>query len=212
MKTKLPFEFDITPDKIMTGTHWVTVHLKNLSKDTINNIEIKLHSIDPYFVSVLGTGKYIPEILPSEKKTMPFQLDATISTELFVTIDGVRAEEDFFWDSPTIEIDVGVTSARLRNVIAMTHPHVMLDDTIEAEAIVEGIEGGEDLNLTFWMDAPSSHKKIGSGDIGSMDPGEVARKSIEVTPQEPGMHKIITYLYEGTKYIGKKTETIWVKK
>lgn len=212
MKTKLPFEFDITPDKIMTGTHWVTVHLKNLSNDTINNIDIKLHSIDPYFVSVLGTGKYIPEILPGEKKTIPFQIDATIATELFVTIDGVRAEEDFFWDSPTIEIDVGVTSARLRNVFAMSHPHVMLEDTIEAEAMVEGVAGGENLNLTFWMDVPSSHKKIGSADIGSMEPGEVARRSVEVTPQESGMHKIIAYLYEGTKYIGKKTDTIWVKK
>lgn len=212
MKTKLPFEFDITPDKILPGTHWVSVHLKNLSNDTITNLDIKLHSIDPYFVSVLGTGKYIPEILPGEEKTTPFQIEATISTELFVTIDGIRSGEDFFWDSPTVEIDVGVTSARLRNVFALTHPHVGVEDAVEAEAIVEGVEGGEDLNLTFWMDAPSSHKKIGKADIESLEPGEVIKRSVEVTPQESGMHKIIAYLYEGTKYIGKKSDTIWVSK
>lgn len=211
MTMKRPFEFKVTPETVKTGKHWVSVHLKNISTDDMSQLDVKLHSEDPYFLDVLGTGSYVSEIKAGEERVLPFQLNADISTKVYAMVSGFREGEYFFWTSPRVEIDVGVTRAKLRNVFALTHPHAILDETIEAEAVVEGVIGGADFTVSFWHDSPSSYEKIGETKIESLEAGEVIRPSIEFTPEESGIHDIYVYLYHDTKYIGSDSDTIWIE-
>lgn len=212
MKTwKSPFEFKITPDTVRTGKHWVSVRLKNVSTNEMTQLDMKLHSDNPYFLDLLGTGSYVDEIKAGEERILPFLINADVSTKLYSTVSGYRDGEYFFGTSPRLEIKVDVTKAKLRNVFALTHPHAVAEKTIEAEAVIEGVTGGEDFILVFWHDSPSSHDKIGEIKIKRLEPGEEVTNSIEFTPDESGTHEIHVYLYHDTQYISSGSDTIWIE-
>lgn len=59
MKLKRPFEFDIIPDRIETGRHWISVKLKNVSNDELTNLDVRLHSMNPFFLSIIGSGTFV---------------------------------------------------------------------------------------------------------------------------------------------------------
>ena len=210
-RIKTPFEFEIVPDTIKIGVHWISVHLTNIGTKKLNHLDFKLHSDNPFLISVLGTGKYVGEMDVGETEIFPIQVSADVSTRLYATVSGFEGEGDyFFWTSPRLRLDVGIPTARLKYVFALTHPHVALNDSIEAEAVVEGVAGGEDYRVTFWHDAPSSFEKIADVNIEKLSPGEVKRLSIDFTPKEKGVHEIYVYLYDDSKYIGSEKETIYV--
>ena len=70
MTMKRPFEFKVTPETVKTGKHWVSVHLKNISTDDMTQLDVKLHSEDPYFLDVLGSGSYVSEIKAGEERVL----------------------------------------------------------------------------------------------------------------------------------------------
>jgi hypothetical protein len=211
MRIKRPFEFDITPSELKTGTHWVSVHLKNVSTDTLTQLDIKLYSRNQTFIDVWGTGTYTSEVKPGEERFFPFQIYANQTTKLYATVSGYREGIYFFWTSPNIEIYVGITTAKLRNVFALTHPYAVGGETLEAEAVVEGVTGGDNFLITFWHDSPSSFEKLGETKIEKLGPGEVKKSSIEFTPNESGRHEIHAYLYDDHRYIGTDSDVIWVE-
>jgi hypothetical protein len=66
-----------------------------------------------------------------------------------------------YWDSLPILISVGDEVPRLKRVFILTHPYIAKGTTIEAEAVIQAIRGGKELDLTFWLDSPSSYEFIG---------------------------------------------------
>lgn len=210
MRYKDPFEFDIIPDEIRTGTRWVTVSLKNISSDRLNYLDIRLYSRNPSFIDIKENGHYIPVMETGEKKTQAFQVDADLSTNLYATVSGNRNGEYFFWISPNMYIQVGVTTAKLRNVFALTHPYAP-EETLEAEAVVEGVTGGDNFKVIFWHESASKYEKLGESEIENINAGEVKKASIEFTPDESGLHTIYGYLYDDAKYIGTDSDIIWVE-
>lgn len=211
MTLKTPFKFEINPDKISKGSNWVTVSLKNMSTDDMTKLDVKLHSEDPYLVDIMGKGAYILELKAMEERVLPFQVNAEVSTELFATVSGYRDGEYFFWTSPKLEIEAGFTEARLRNVFALMHPHALAKRTIEVDAVIESVTGGEDFRLVFWHDSPSSYDKIGETEITRLEPREEVTKSTEFTPEECGIHEIHVYLYHDNKYFGSGMDTIRIE-
>jgi hypothetical protein len=211
-KIKRPFEFEVHPDKVRPGTRWISVYLKNVSLERLTRLEANLHSRDPYFLSVVGTGSYLSKLEPDEKAVLSFQLDADVSTSIYATVSGYRDGTYFFWTSPNVWIIVGKEKTRLKNVFALTHPHATRGVAIEAEAVVEGISGGENLLISFWHDSPSSFEKIGEVTIKKLDAGEVIKPSFEFTPKESGIHEIYAYLYDDYKHIGSGSDIIFVEK
>lgn len=224
-RIKMPFEFEVFPDNIKTGNQWVSVQLKNIGTSRLTQLDVKLHSNNPSLISILGTGKYIGEINIGDTETVPFKVEADVSTYIYATVSGYKNEDYFFWLSPRVRLDVDITTARLNNVFALTHPHVAMNDTIKAEALIEGVTGGEGFNVEFWHDSPYSlfedipevnarapriFEKIADVSIEKLFPGEVKRPSIEFTPNEKGVHEIHVYLYDNKKYIGCDKDTVYV--
>ena len=213
MRLKRPFEFEITPNKVDKGNKWLTVNLKNVSVDTLTQLDIQLHSLDSYFIGFYGTGSYVSEIQPQERRSVPFQITAHGTSNVYATITGYRNGVYFYWDSPIEKIQVGTEVAELKNLFVLSHPYTSIGKTLQIEAIIQAITGGKKLELSFWVDTRTgSFEKIADIETKNLEKGEQVRYSAEFTPKETGIHEIYAYLYDGTTLLGRKNNTIYVEK
>jgi len=212
MKLKRPFEFEITPETIDSGTHWITIKLQNVSEDTLTNMDIRLHSMNPFFITVLGTGSFLSILKNNETGTIPFQVNAEATGRVYFTVSGERDGVYFYWDSPPVQLTVGDEIARLRSVFILTHPYIAKGTTIEVEAVIQATKGGKELDLTFWLDSPTSYEFIGETKTKMLESGEEVKYSVEISPKEEGIHEVFVYLFDGTRLVGKDSDAIWVEK
>jgi len=213
MRLKYPFEVEIKPREVDFGLHWITVSLKNFSDGDLYNLDVKLNSLDSYYVWVYGSGQYVPNIESNEMEVVPFQVSATGTTSVYVTASGRRNGDYFYWESPRFKLTVGREAAELRNLFVLSHPYTTIGKTIEAEAVIEGVAGGKSLDLQFWVDTPSgSFDKIADLETKVLDEGEEVKYSAEITPEEDGLYEIFAYLYDEQKMLGRKSNTILVSK
>jgi hypothetical protein len=213
MRLKYPFEVEVKPREVDFGLHWITVSLKNFSDDDLYNLDVKLNSLDSYYVWVYGSGQYVPNIESNETEIVPFQVSATGTTRVYVTASGRRNGDYFYWESPRFKLSVGREAAELRNLFVLSHPYTTIGKTIEAEAVIEGVAGGKSLDLQFWVDTPSgSFDKIADVETKVLDEGEEVKYSAEITPEEDGLYEIFAYLYDEQKMLGRKSNTILVSK
>ena len=47
-RIKFPFEYEMSPTEMRTGTNWVTLKLKNVGMSALNELDVQLHSMDTY--------------------------------------------------------------------------------------------------------------------------------------------------------------------
>ena len=52
---KPPFEYELTPETLEKGTHWLTLRLKNKEDDDLQYLDVKMHSIDSTYHFVITT-------------------------------------------------------------------------------------------------------------------------------------------------------------
>ena len=152
MRLKRPFEYDIKPNEVDKGNHWLTLDLKNVSIDVMTQLDIQLHSLDSYFINVYGTGSYVSKLESNETRSIPFQIAAHGSSNLYVTLTGYRDGVYFYWETPMEKIRVRAEVAEIKNLFVLTHPYTSIGKTIEVEAIIKAITGGKTLELSFWVD------------------------------------------------------------
>jgi hypothetical protein len=55
LRYKYPFEYDLSPTEIEKGTNWVTLKMKNIGSETLKDLDVQLHSLDTYNLSIYGT-------------------------------------------------------------------------------------------------------------------------------------------------------------
>lgn len=114
--------------------------------------------------------------------------------------------------TPPILISTGDEVVHLKSVFMLTHFYIAKGTTIEAEAVIQAIRGGKELDLSFWLDSPSSYEFIGETTTKKLEAGEEVGYSVEITPKEDGVHEVFVYLFDGTKLVGKDSDAIWVNK
>jgi hypothetical protein len=68
IRFKRPIEYELSPDTIEKGTHWLSVHLKNTGDDHLKNLNIKMHSLDSVHISFRNPNHYIYDLDPDEEK------------------------------------------------------------------------------------------------------------------------------------------------
>ncbi|MEJ2241522.1 MAG: hypothetical protein P8Y18_05195 [Candidatus Bathyarchaeota archaeon] len=213
MPQKYPIAYRLHPNKIDKGIHWVTLELKNIGSEILTDLSINLNSLDTYFLTVLGTGKYLMDLKPKEQEAIPFQVSTNGSTKVYGTIDGWQGEEEFSWVSPNIQLKVGLAVAELLTLFTMTTPYPPLGETLTVEATVLGLIESEGLSLEFWAEAPSGKfEELATIETKNLTPGEEATYTAEITPLEEGFYTIYAYLYDGNERLGMKIQTIWVRK
>lgn len=212
MAIKYPLEYELTPKRIDTGRQWVTLSLKNIGTQDLTGLDINLNSLDAYSISVLGTGSYISILKRNEERALPFQVSANRTGSLYVTLDGWKDGERFHWESPGIPVTVGEEVAELVSLFAMTEPYSIVGEKVRSEATVRGLSHSEGLKLEFWADTPGGEfEELAIVETKTLDPGEEATYSAEITPEEDGLYTIYAYLYDGVRRIGREVEYVYVR-
>jgi hypothetical protein len=210
---KYPVEYELTPKEIDHGIHWLTLKLKNIGSKTITDLDVRLHSLDTFYLSVYGTGYYIPELKPDKERELVFRVDAFGSASVYATISAHKEGDYFWWESGWIYIQVSEEKAELERILVLSHPYTTIGKTIKAEATLKGLLKSSGLKLEFWADTPSGKwEELANIETKDLSVGEEAQYSAEFTPKETGYYTINAYLYDGWKRIGHKTHSIYARK
>jgi hypothetical protein len=218
LKSKYPIEYELNPTSIDKGNNWLTLKLKNTSKEALRGVDIQLHSLDTYYLTVYGTwwgfgsGQYLKELKPNEEVELVFRINALGSADLYATITAREDKNNLWWESGSTHIYVSEEKAELARVLVLSHPYTSIGKTLSVEATVKGLRNGTGLKLEFWVEPPSGmSEKQATTDIKELSAGEEARYTAEFTPKETGFYTIYTYLYDGWQRIGHKTNNIFVQ-
>ena len=209
---KFPLEYELTPNALDAGRHWVSLRLKNIGAESLTGLDVKLNSLDAYSLGVLGTGSYLSILGSNEEETLPFQVSANRTGSLYVTIDGWKDGEKFHWESPAVFITVGEEVAELVNLFAMTEPYSLIGEKIRCESTVRGLTPSDGLKLEFWADTPGGEfEELAIVETKPLSPGEEITYSAEITPEEEGLYTMYAYLYDGARRIGRAVEYVYVQ-
>ena len=218
-KYKYPIEYELDPTSIDKGNNWLTLKLRNTSRDTLRGVDIQLHSLDTYYLTVYGTwwgfgsGQYLKELKPNEEVELLFRINALGSADVYATIMAREEKNYFWWESGWTHIYVSDEKAELERLLVLSHPYTQIGKTLSAEATVKGRRKGTGLKLEFWVEPPSGKsEKQATTEIKELSAGEEARYSAEFTPKQTGVYTIYAYLYDGWQRIGRKTNYIYAQK
>jgi hypothetical protein len=213
---KRPIEYEFNPTEIDKGLHWLTLRLKNTGKVTLKKLDVQLHSLDTFYLTLpyIYEGHYLIELKPNEEKELAFRVNAYGSADVYATITGRKFGGDFFWwESGWTHIHVSEEKAEIERLLVLSNPYTIIGKTISAEATIKGLQKSTGLKLEFWVEPPSGkNEQQATIDIKELPVGEEARYSAEFTPKETGYYTIYAYLYHEGRRIGCKTEAIYAQK
>jgi hypothetical protein len=216
---KYPLEYELNPTSINKGNSWLTLKLKNISKGTLKAVDIQLHSLDTYYLTIYGTwhefgaGQYLKELKPNEQVELVFRVNALGSADVYATIMAREVNNNFWWESGWTHIYVSEEKAELERLLVLSHPYTTIGKTLSAEATVRGLREAAGLKLEFWVEPPSGRsEKQATTEIKELSAGEEARYTAEFTPKETGTYTIYAYLYDGWQRIGRKRNYIYVQR
>jgi hypothetical protein len=215
---KFPFEYELNPAEIDVGTNWITLKLKNIGSETLRHLDIQLHSLDTYNLTVYGTGlfgagHYLLVLGSNEENEMVFRVNAVGSASVYVTVRARRTRNRYFtWESGWMNINVSEETAEIGRLLVLSNPYTTIGKTISAEATIKGLRKSTGLKLEFWVELPSGKsEEQATINIKDLPVGEEARYTTEFTPKETGYYTIYAYLYDGWRRIGYKTESIYAR-
>jgi len=215
---KYPFEYELNPSEIEKGSNWVTLKLKNIGNEILTDLDVQLHSVDTYNLSVFGSwfygaGQFIAKLGPNEEKDLLFRVNAVGSADLYATIKMSRDGKYFWWESSWTLMHVSDEKAHLESLLVLSNPYTTIGKTISAEATIKGLRKNGGLKLEFWVETPSGkNEQQAAIDIKELPVGEKSRYTAEFTPKETGRYSVYAYLYDGWKRIDHKMNYIFAMK
>ncbi|MFW6135533.1 MAG: hypothetical protein ACOC7N_01780 [Chloroflexota bacterium] len=211
MAIRHPIEYQVSPDQIDRGLHWVTLRLKNVGDEPLTGLDVRLHSMDDYSIAIAGEGNYIETLPPGEAEEIPYRVSADLTGRVYASVEGWRGEERFEWESPGVMIKVGKAPAELVSVFALTEPYPSPGEVLRCEAIVRGLEPAGDLRLEFWAQQPRGEfEQLVTLENLQLSAGDENNYATEITPEQEGEHVVHAYLYDGERRIGHATDTVYV--
>jgi hypothetical protein len=217
-KLKYPMEYEVTPVVIDKGSNWVTLKLKNIGRETLEELDIQLHSLDTYNLTVygmglFGAGCYLSDLVPDKEKEVVFRVNAYGSADVYATIKARKDGKYFWWESGWTNIKLSEEKAEIGRLLVLSNPLTSIGKTISVEATVKGLQKSTGLKLEFWVETPiGKFEEQATIDIKDLPVGEEARYTVEFTPKETGFYTIYAYLFDGWLRLGFKTEAIYARK
>jgi hypothetical protein len=215
LELKYPLEYELDPERIEKGNHWITVKLRNIGNEDLRFIKVQLNSLDSSCFVVDGLPKAFDELKQNETEDVPFQVTAFKTGDIYVSLiasKGARKPESLYWESSPMSLVVGEEKAELKSLFILTHPHVSLGETLEVEAIVQGLGQSEGLRLEFWAQTPKGTSvELAKTEIKDLSAGEEERLSATLKAEETGYYTIHAYLYDNSGRIDYKSDTILVE-
>jgi hypothetical protein len=116
-------------------------------------------------------------------------------------------------ESPSINVRVGFNPAEIQSMFALSEPYPVPKETIKCESNIIGLKESGELDLEFWAETPTgTFEELATMKTKSIKPGEIAKYSAEITPEDEGLYEIHAYLHDGNRRIDHKTDSLYVKK
>jgi hypothetical protein len=211
IRYKPPIEYELSPQTLEKGSHWLTLRIKNEGDDDLQYLDIKMHSINSRHISFRDPNDYIYLLEPEEEKYLNFQVDANGTTHLYISIHGRKNGDHFHWDSPLIREEVLGDPAEIERIF-VSNPYGNIGRELEVEAIVKGLGDSEGLRLAFWTDTPSGeYEELAEIRTRKMSKGEEASYTAKIKPKEEGYYTVYANLYDNYRSIDRDYDTMWVK-
>ncbi|MGC9522596.1 MAG: hypothetical protein ACP5HG_12030 [Anaerolineae bacterium] len=211
MPTRHPIQYQLEPETLSQGVHWVTARLKNVGTQGISDLNVTLNSRDSSRILIYGQGNYLAFLAPEQEEAIPFQLSANATTSVYIAIDGQSGTEPFQWESPYITLRIGQEQAELVHLFAMTEPYPPVGKRIRCEATIRGLTRSRGLRLEFWADTPDNRfEKLGVVETKELEADEEATYAAEITPRQEGLYTLYAYLYDEERRIGREMEQLYV--
>ncbi len=212
IKSRFPFEYELTPDTLEKGTQWLTLMLRNIGDVALHNLDVRMHSTDSFHINFHNPTDHVYRLPPYEDRFLSFQVEANATTSLYISIRYYKEGGSFHWDSPWIREKVVGEVAELERVL-VTNPYGLIGRELEVEAVVKGLGDSNGLDLIFWADTPSGNsEEIAQIKTKKLSKGEEASYTAKITPKEKGYYTIYSSLINNYKRIGRDSDTLWVEK
>nr|MDO8098472.1 hypothetical protein [Candidatus Njordarchaeota archaeon] len=98
---KHPLEYEVSPAEVDTGSNWITLKLRNIGAKRLHGLDVQLHSLDTFNLTVYGTGLFggghnVSDLGLKEEKEMVFRVNAIGPASVYATITG-HQDGDSFW-------------------------------------------------------------------------------------------------------------------
>ena len=113
-----------------------------------------MHSIDSLHISFRNPNDYIYLLKPNEEKYLNFQVDANVTSHLYISLHGRKNGDHFHWDSPLLREEVLGDPAEIESIF-VSNPYGNIGRELEAETVVKRLGDSDGLRLSFWTDTPS---------------------------------------------------------
>jgi uncharacterized membrane protein len=95
IRVKHPIEYELTPDAVERGSHWLTVRIKNTGDNDLQNLNVKMHSLDSIHILFRNPNHYIYDLEPNEEKYFEVEVESNkTSSRILVSVD-IRMEITF---------------------------------------------------------------------------------------------------------------------
>jgi len=219
-KFKKPIQYEITPTDINEGINWITLKLKNIESKTLSNLDVQLHSVQPHNLTVSapgwpGVGQFIPELGPLKGSDLLFRVDAIGSADVYVTLEGRKDGEYFWWESSWITLQLTGEKARINSLLVLSSPYTPIGKPVSAEVSIQSLrKNGGGMTLEFWVETPSwKNELVATMNVEDLPVGNIAHYKVEATPQEEGLYTIYAYLHDEWGFeIDSAIETIYAQK
>jgi len=90
----------------------------------------------------------------------------------------------------------------------LTHPHAILDETIEAKATIRTYRPDHSYVLKFWLNSYSSYEQIDEIETDILEKDVEKTYSIDLSTEETGRHELHVYLYEDSELISREKDKL----
>jgi hypothetical protein len=211
IRFKSPIEFEFSPDSLERGTHWLTLRLKNAESDDLQNLNVKMHSLDSLHISFHNPNEYIFLLKSGEEKYLNFQVDAYWSSHVYISIHGSKDGEHFHWESPLIRETVFGDPAEIERIF-VANPYGTLGKDLEVDAVVKGLSSSDGLGVAFWAETPSGKfEELAEMKTKKMSKGDETSYKAKIKPKEEGFYTVYVNLYDENRLIDKGYDTMWVE-
>jgi hypothetical protein len=148
----------------------------------------------------------------NEEKYLHFQVDAYVTSHLYISIHGRKNGDHFHWDSPLLREGVLGDPAEIESIF-VSNPYGNIGRELEIEAVVKGLGDSEGLRLLFWTDTPSGEfEELADLKTRKLSKGDEASYKGKIKPKEEGYYTVYANLYDDNRLIDRDYDIIWAEK
>jgi uncharacterized phage infection (PIP) family protein YhgE len=104
--TKQPFEYEARPsdrESHLQNSQWYTIRLKNLSDDTLDELEVGLHLVNSKGQENVE-WLFFGSLVPNESKTLSLLVQASDVAHAYLSVSGQENNRIFHWNNEVGEV------------------------------------------------------------------------------------------------------------